>query len=294
MEPYSINQVENTISFIEDHLDRKLDLDTVAKAMHYSKYHLHRMFRQTTGITLYDYMLRRRLTEAAKELVFSKRPILEISLDCGFESQQAFTTSFKAMYKLPPAGFRRHQAFYPLQLKYALRQDLDEKRFTMADIRLAKVSDIPAWMESVRLVVDGYPCLVEADYLRSLKRHIAQNQALILREKDIAVGVMAFSCETGNIEFWGIHPQYRRSGMWKLFLEKLADEILPGQDISVTTYRSGDRADTGYRKVLKRLGFVEKELLTEFGYPAQRFVLPSKCRREHDNEKSRKQTGRGL
>lgn len=284
-----IQEIQNAIAFIEDHLDGKLALDTVAKAVHYSKYHLHRMFSQTTGITLHDYVFRRQLTEAAKKLAFSEESILDISMSCGYESQQAFTAAFKAMYKLPPAEFRRHRAFYPLQLQYALRQDMGKRHFSAAEIRFAKACDISAWMELACLVVDGYPCLDVNSYLCGLKQRIAQRQALVLKEKGIAIGAMAFSHETGNIEFFGIHPQYRNSDLDRVFLGKLADELLPGREISITTYRGGDRADTGYRKVLKQLGFVEKELLVEFGYPTQRFVLSSKHRKEHDNGNTGKQ-----
>lgn len=276
MRLHTIQEIENTIAFIEEHLDGKLELDTVAKAMHYSKYHLHRMFCQITGITLHNYILRRQLTKAAKKLVFSEESILDISMSCGYESQQAFTAAFKAMYKLSPAEFRRRQTFYPLQAKCALRQDIGELSFSAAEICFAKTSDISAWMELAYLVIDGYPCLDTHSYLCGLKQQIAQRQALILKEKDTAIGAMAFSHETGNIEFLGIHPQYRNSGLDRLFLRKLTGELLPEQKITMTTYRDGDRADTGYRKALKRLGFVEKELLVEFGYPTQRFVLSSK------------------
>ena len=43
----------------------------------------------------------------------------------------------------------------------------------------------------------------------------------------------------------------------------------------MTTFRAGDKADTGYRDLLKSLGFAERELLIEYGYPTQRFVLKS-------------------
>ena len=72
----------------------------------------------------------------------------------------------------------------------------------------------------------------------------------------------------------GVHPQYRSYGIPKLFLDKLMNEYLPQQEISTTTYRENDKADTGYRNELKQLGFAERELLIEFGYPTQRFVLP--------------------
>ena len=44
-------------------------------------------------------------------------------------------------------------------------------------------------------------------------------------------------------------------------------ELAAGKEISITTYREGDRADTGHRREIKNLGFAEAELLVEFGYP---------------------------
>ena len=94
--------------------DGKLELESVAEAVHYSKYHLHRLFTETVGMTIHDYVQRRQLTEAAKLLVFSDQPIIEIALICGYESQQSFSSAFKAMYKSPPAEYREKQSFYPL------------------------------------------------------------------------------------------------------------------------------------------------------------------------------------
>ena len=96
-------------------------------------------------------------------------------------------------------------------------------------------------------------------------------------------GVMAFSVrssETVHIEYLAVLPQNRKAGLYKILVSKLAEELFPGREISITTYRENDRADTGYRKELERLGFTGKELLTEFGYPTQRFVF----RREDENE----------
>ena len=86
-------------------------MKTVAEAIHYSKYHLHRLFTDTVGMTIHDYVQRRQLTEAAKLLVFSDQPIIEIALICGYESQQSFSLAFKAMYKSPPAEYAKSGAF---------------------------------------------------------------------------------------------------------------------------------------------------------------------------------------
>ncbi|QHQ61485.1 helix-turn-helix domain-containing protein [Anaerocolumna sedimenticola] len=273
MENQMIISIETVIDFIENHLDGKLELDIVATAVHYSKYHLHRIFNGTVGMTIHDYVVRRQLTEAAKLLVFSEKPIIEIAFICGYESQQAFTTVFKSMYKIPPAEYREQREFYPLQLRFSLHRKVTAMEFKKNDIRFAEKSDIPEWMELVRLVIDGYPHLDEAEYLQKLNDSIKEKQALILKDIDIVIGIMVFSYDTGSIEFMGVHPQYRGCGIQKVFLDRLMEDFLPEREVSTTTFREYDKADTGYREELKQLGFAERELLVEFGYPTQRFVL---------------------
>lgn len=280
MQGQAVYIVSQAIRYIEDNLDSKLDLETVATALHYSKYHLHRIFTKIVGLTIHEYVQRRQLTEAAKLLVFSKRPIIEIALISGYESQQAFTSIFKAMYKMTPADFRIAEEFYPLQLEIHLSKEPIKMDFTKDDIQFATIKDINDWMELVHLTVDGYPCLDEDDYIEKLTFYMADKRALILRDEGMAIGIMGFSAEAGSIDFLAVHPQYRNLGIEKVFLDKLVDELLAGKEISLTTYREGDKADTGYREEYLRLGFAERELLTEYGYPTQRFVLPPKDKEE--------------
>ena len=272
----SVISIEAVIDYIESHLDGKLELETVAEAVHYSKYHLHRLFTEIVGMTIHDYVQRRQLTEAAKLLVFSDKPIIEIAFICGYESQQSFSLAFKAMYKSPPAEYREERSFYPLQLRFILHRRTTAMEFTIQDIRLAEKKDIVDWMNLMRLVIDGYPVMDEDDYLAKLEESIDEKRALVLREGDILIGAMAFTYSPGSIEFLGVHPQYRNRGLQKVFLDALLEIYLPGQEISTTTFRERDKADTGHRDMLLQLGFAEKELLTEFGYPTQRFVLPPK------------------
>ena len=271
-----VAKMETVIDYIENNLYDKLDLEKVSEAVHYSKYHLHRLFVDTVGMTVHDYVGRRQLTEAAKFLVFSDKPIIEVAFICGYESQQAFSSAFKAMYKIPPAQYRENQVFYPLQLRFSLHRNIIQKTFGKGDICLAKKEDILSWMDLMRLVIDGYPVMDESDYLKDITKHIEEKRALVLKDGDILIGAMAFSDNPGSIDFLGIHPQYRKQDIQKLFLEVLLETYLPGKEVSMTTYREGDRADTGHRDLLKKLGFAERELLIEYGYPTQRFVISPK------------------
>ena len=272
----NIANIEKVIDYIENNLSNKLDLEKISEAVHYSKYHLHRLFSDTVGMTIHDYVGRRQLTEAAKLLVFSNRPIIEIAFICGYESQQAFSSAFKLMYKIPPAHYRENREFYPLQLRFTLHRNIDSKEFKKDDICFAEKSDIPDWMDLMRLVIDGYPVMNEEDYLNEITRHIEEKHALVLKDDGILVGAMAFSDNPSCIDFLGIHPQYRKQDIQKLFLDVLLETYLPGKEISMTTYREGDKADTGHRELLKNLGFAEKELMIEYGYPTQRFTISPK------------------
>lgn len=284
MQGQTVLIVSQAIQYIEHNLNDKLELDIVAAALYYSKFHLHRIFTKTVGLTIHEYIQRRQLTEAAKLLIFSKKPIIEIALISGYESQQAFTSVFKAMYKTTPAEFREAEEFYPLQLEIHLKEEAVKMDFTKEDIKFAVSDDIEDWMELVSLTIDGYPCLNKDEYIQNLHQYIDDKKALILRDDDMVIGAMGFSSDTGSIDFLAIHPQYRHLGITKLFLDKLMDELLYGKEISLTTYRAGDKADTGYREEYYRLGFAERELLVEYGYPTQRFVLLPKNKEEADND----------
>ncbi len=60
-----IEVVKEAIAFIERHLAERLELKTIAEAVHYSKYHLYHIFSDAVGMSLHDYVLRRKLMEAA-------------------------------------------------------------------------------------------------------------------------------------------------------------------------------------------------------------------------------------
>ncbi|MDR2897361.1 MAG: AraC family transcriptional regulator [Spirochaetaceae bacterium] len=174
--------VSRTIAYIEAHLSEKPDLTAIAKGVYYSKYHLHRLFVQTLGMTIHGYTQRRKITEAAKRLVFSDDPIIDISLCAGFESQQAFSSLFKALYKAPPNQFRKTARFYPLQLRMGLQGDgslqsslprsLTGNTASRWETAFAEQTDIPRWMELVRLAIDGFPCLYETDYIQTIEEYI--------------------------------------------------------------------------------------------------------------------------
>jgi len=262
--------VAKAIDYIEDNLGLATDLASVAAEVGYSKFHLHRIFEKTVGLTVHDYARHRAMTESAKLLAFSGRPVSEIALIAGYDSQQAFSAAFKSLYKQTPAAFRDSGRFYPLLLRYRVERVSPKELLRKARIRSISAADVPLWMDFLSLVVDGFPELDTAKHRKALERYIAEGGAFALASDDTFLGCMLMDRGDGSIDFLAVHPQLRAFGALETLLNFALDTL--SGEVSTTTYREGDRADTGHRKALLRLGFAERELLTEFGYPTQRMV----------------------
>lgn len=96
------------LSFIEDHLDEPIELSDVAAAAGYSVFHFCRLFQALTGGTVMGYVRKRRLTKAANAIMTGDDTrLIELAIDCGFESQAAFTRAFKTQFGITPGALRR-------------------------------------------------------------------------------------------------------------------------------------------------------------------------------------------
>jgi AraC family transcriptional regulator len=71
-----------------------------------SPYHFLRTFKQVTGVTPHQWLLRARLREAAQRLATSRERITNIALDVGFEDLSNFVRSFRAEFGVSPRGYR--------------------------------------------------------------------------------------------------------------------------------------------------------------------------------------------
>ncbi len=280
---YNFEITQKIIRYVEDNLHQEMNLEVIANGLNYSKFYLHRIFSKEMGITLNNYITRRRLTEAARNLIYTDRPILEIALISGYQSQQAFSLTFKEMYKTPPHYFRQNSSFYPLQLPYVISYNLEVNNLDNDNwcqkIDFAKREDMFEWLRLLWLVIDGYPGIDINEYIKNLTKSIEEKRAVIIREESLIIAAIIFDYDItehdmAKIEFIAIHPLFKQKKIERQLLSIIRNEFLYNKDICVTTYREGDKADIGYRKLIKELGFEEtNEYLTEFGYPTQRFIL---------------------
>jgi AraC-like DNA-binding protein len=99
--------IKKSIEYIENNLNNKIELKELAEQVYLSKYHFHRLFRTTVGEPVAEYIRKKRLMEAAKELINTDEKIVDIALKYQFGSQETFTKAFKKLFGIPPREFRR-------------------------------------------------------------------------------------------------------------------------------------------------------------------------------------------
>lgn len=98
---------EKLAAYIDENIDKDLTLDKIAEEFHYSKFYIARIFQGSTGCTVYKYIQRQRLKEAARKLIETDKAIVEIAYEAHYNSQQAFTLAFRRLYLRTPQEYRR-------------------------------------------------------------------------------------------------------------------------------------------------------------------------------------------
>jgi AraC family transcriptional regulator len=125
METGSAHIVREIIGWIEDHLEDDLSLEVIAARAGYSPYYFSRMFHAHTRRTVMDHVRGRRLVGGARRLLAEPGlRLVDLALDCGFESQEAFTRAFKRLFGTTPARFRGGFAVEPMEGQYPMTATL--------------------------------------------------------------------------------------------------------------------------------------------------------------------------
>ena len=121
--------------FIQSRLDEDLTLERLAEVAGYSSCHFHRVFRGVVGESTDDYVRRLRLERAAQSLRYRRRNILEVALDTGYSSHEAFTRAFVRMFGVTPSEYQslRHP---PSSIKENL---MSTPNYTATDVRIEQM-----------------------------------------------------------------------------------------------------------------------------------------------------------
>jgi AraC family transcriptional regulator len=102
----SLERMNQALAYIEEHLAGEIDFNRVEKLALCSEYHFRRMFSFLAGVTLSEYIRRRRLTLAAFELLHNDVRIIDVALKYGYLSPDSFTRAFYGLHGVTPSEAR--------------------------------------------------------------------------------------------------------------------------------------------------------------------------------------------
>lgn len=96
--------------FAEAHLDQPLRLTDLAGTVGQSPHHFIRTLRAATGLSPHQWLTHKRIARARVLLARTDLPLIQVALECGFGTQQHFTTVFRQATGVTPGAFRRTTA----------------------------------------------------------------------------------------------------------------------------------------------------------------------------------------
>lgn len=98
--------IQQMVEWIDNHLDENLSVDRISTKSGYSVWHFQRKFVQITGLNVYEYVRVRRIINTAYILTRSRKRILEVAVENGFNCQASFTRTMRDLTGYTPGQIR--------------------------------------------------------------------------------------------------------------------------------------------------------------------------------------------
>ncbi|SOB79343.1 AraC family transcriptional regulator [Sphingomonas guangdongensis] len=174
-------RMRRVLDHIDRHLDRSLSLDELSGVAAFSKFHFHRQFTATFGLSVHRYIQLARLKRAAFELAFrDDQRVTDIAMDAGYDAPEAFARAFRHRVGQTPSSFRKAPdgepwlaAFGPLD---NARSKLMQTSYSPNDVTIREVAPTAVAIMEHR----GDPATIGA----TIRRFIAWRKAVGLSPRN--------------------------------------------------------------------------------------------------------------
>lgn len=99
-------QLIQVLDYIHEHLDQDIKLTDLAQLLGISQFHFSHSFKQALGVSPYQYLIQQRIERAKQLLKQTERSIMDIALDCGFNSHSHLSKQFRQLTGMTPRVYR--------------------------------------------------------------------------------------------------------------------------------------------------------------------------------------------
>ena len=115
--------LKDTIELIEDNLYQDYTLELLSSDLHYSKFHLSRIFNTSVGLSIPVYIKLRRMSESALLLSENKYQVSDIAFKCGYNSVSYFIKGFKETFGVTPNEYVKGNHYVQLLKKITVEEE---------------------------------------------------------------------------------------------------------------------------------------------------------------------------
>lgn len=130
------------LEYIDNNLTESINTEDLANHLYCSKSTIEKLFKYINNMTIRDYIIRRRMSKAAMELTsHPEKTVLEIGLQYGYGSNEAFSRAFYSIWQVLPSEFRKNPSNYELFPGYKLDRELMEEE-RMKDRKKIDISEL--------------------------------------------------------------------------------------------------------------------------------------------------------
>jgi AraC family transcriptional regulator len=107
-------RMQRVLDHIAQHLDDDLDLNAVSAVAAFSKYHFHRQFTATFGLSVHRYIQLSRMKRASYRLAYrDDQSVTDIAMEAGYDAPDAFARAFRQRFGQSPSSFRKAADWEP-------------------------------------------------------------------------------------------------------------------------------------------------------------------------------------
>lgn len=132
----------DALEYIDNNLTESINTEDIANHLYCSKSTIEKLFKFINNMTIRDYIIRRRISKAAMELTaHPEKTVLEIGLQYGYGSNEAFSRAFYSIWQVLPSEFRKNPSNYELFPGYKLDRELMEED-RMKDRKKIDISEL--------------------------------------------------------------------------------------------------------------------------------------------------------
>lgn len=173
-------RMQRVLDHIDRHLDDDLDLEAMSNVAAFSKFHFHRQFMATFGLSMHRYVQLTRMKRASYWLAYRhNQTVTDIAMDAGYDAPDAFARAFRQRFGQSPSSFRKSPDWEPWLSAFGpldnARSKLMQKTFTTGDVIIRDVSPTPVAIMEHR----GDPATIGA----TIQRFISWRKATGLSPK---------------------------------------------------------------------------------------------------------------